>query len=501
MVTLNQIAYAIKALNLNSTQRSIFINALANVAGGNIEEMEAKLDSLDKEMGDVKNQLDKIDVSTVVLELEIGNSTEVKARNLEKLKKVEHTFLADINYGYGTADWLPTTGGQAIITTAAGGQVYYSISKDGAVSKVAENTGQVLLDFRIGTNSVSNELKEVILASKTILIINPDGEYPNKTILLNNDTSNRFIGYDLDNGYIYGLSLDENNIFKLTRDTFDGVSRNYGLLNRDTLKDSLVLDTTYILTPKDDSYKTTGLLTFDFETCGWNDSYMDYFTIVGQKNKIVVWDGNEYNSKIDAIAYTTNYDGSDNALYITALVTTINNETYLNEITIITNTESIYSKATLLTKKEYIFKLDRITDDGTIALKQNFMEVSDFHYIINNFDNIDIIFKYTDKQKNNLCDAKVVHKMYDGTTLFLTAITCSNESDSYYVINVIKITCDEEDAWIEINNIGQPINANKVDAGLVKACTNIADVTDSANLMGAFNNLLKQMRAAGMMIS
>lgn len=44
-------------------------------------------------------------------------------------------------------------------------------------------------------------------------------------------------------------------------------------------------------------------------------------------------------------------------------------------------------------------------------------------------------------------------------------------------------------------------NATKTTPGVVKACTNIADVTDTANLMGAFNNLLKQMRDAGMMIS
>ena len=103
-VTLNQIAYVIKALNLNNAQRSILINAFVNITGGNIEEMEEKLDALDKEMGNVKNQLDKIDINTVIQELEIGDSDEIKKRNLAKLQKVEHTFIANINYGYGTAD-------------------------------------------------------------------------------------------------------------------------------------------------------------------------------------------------------------------------------------------------------------------------------------------------------------------------------------------------------------------------------------------------------------
>lgn len=137
-ITLNQIAYVIKALNLNNIQRSILINAFANITGGNIEEMEAKLDSLDKEMGQVKDQLSKIDVNTVIQELEIGDSNEIKERNLTKLQKVEHTFIADINYGYGTADWLPTIGGSAYITTGDGVNVIYEIGIDGSVTKIKE---------------------------------------------------------------------------------------------------------------------------------------------------------------------------------------------------------------------------------------------------------------------------------------------------------------------------------------------------------------------------
>lgn len=77
-VTLNQIAYVIKALNLNNAQRSILINAFANITDGNIEKMEEKLDTLDKEMRDVKNQLDKIDVNTVTQELEVEDSDDIK---------------------------------------------------------------------------------------------------------------------------------------------------------------------------------------------------------------------------------------------------------------------------------------------------------------------------------------------------------------------------------------------------------------------------------------
>lgn len=137
-VTLNQIAYVIKALNLNNVQRSILINAFANITGSNIEEMEEKLDALDKEMEAVKKQLSKIDVNTVIQELEIGDTDDIKKRNLVKLQKVEHTFIADINYGYGTADWLPTIGGSAYIVTGDGINVTYNIGIDGSVTKVKE---------------------------------------------------------------------------------------------------------------------------------------------------------------------------------------------------------------------------------------------------------------------------------------------------------------------------------------------------------------------------
>lgn len=392
-VTLNQIAYVIKALNLNNTQRSILINAFVNITGGNIEEMEEKLDALDKEMGNVKNQLDKIDITTVIQELEIGNSDEVKARNLKKLKKVEHTFLADIDYGYGTADWLPASGGQAIITTAAGGQVYYSISKDGAVSKIAENSSQILLDFKLGDNEVSNELKKTIINSKTVLINDPENLYPNQVIVLNSDTEDVwFIGYDLNNGKQYLLYLkDDTNIFKLSSSSFDGTINTFGLLNMETLKETLKLDDAYIITPKDETFKTTGLLTFDYNTCGAANFDIDNFCLNGQISKLIILYNGDGVTKLNVASFTT--DSSIQTMYANVIVTTTNGDNYLNTI---------------------------VLDNGSIS-----------------------------------CTAKPIK-----------------------------------------NNV-----ATKIEPGVVKACTNIADVTDTANLMGAFNNLLKQMRAAGMMIS
>lgn len=107
------------------------------------QELEEKVDSLDKEVGQIKKELSVFGSEQGVVELEIGNSTEIKTANLNKLRTVQsndHTFFTDINYGYGTASWLPSTGGNALIITDEGHAVKYSISIDGEVSKISEFT-------------------------------------------------------------------------------------------------------------------------------------------------------------------------------------------------------------------------------------------------------------------------------------------------------------------------------------------------------------------------
>ena len=107
------------------------------------QELEEKVDSLDKEVGQIKKELSVFGSEQGVVELEIGDADNIKTSNLKKLKSVQtndHTFFTDINYGYGTASWLPTTGGNALIITDEGHAVKYSISTDGEVNKVSEFT-------------------------------------------------------------------------------------------------------------------------------------------------------------------------------------------------------------------------------------------------------------------------------------------------------------------------------------------------------------------------
>lgn len=74
--------------------------------------------------------------------LEIGDSTEIKAFNIEQL----HTGaqLVSIDYGYGVATWNNTDGGVANINTANGHVVTYNIAADGTVTKVKEGENVIL---------------------------------------------------------------------------------------------------------------------------------------------------------------------------------------------------------------------------------------------------------------------------------------------------------------------------------------------------------------------
>ena len=106
-------------------------------------ELEIKVEDLDKEVGQIKRELSVFGSEQGVVELAIGNAPEIKAANLAKLKTIQsndHTFFTDINYGYGTASWLPTTGGNALIITDEGHAVKYTIATDGEVTKMSEFT-------------------------------------------------------------------------------------------------------------------------------------------------------------------------------------------------------------------------------------------------------------------------------------------------------------------------------------------------------------------------
>lgn len=83
--------------------------------------------------------IDKIEEYT---HLEIGDSTEIKAFNIEQLHT--GTQLVSIDYGYGVATWNSTDGGVANINTANGHVVTYNIAADGTVTKIKDGENVIL---------------------------------------------------------------------------------------------------------------------------------------------------------------------------------------------------------------------------------------------------------------------------------------------------------------------------------------------------------------------
>ncbi len=122
----------VDARNMSPEHKNILRKALGYAAGEGRKEIQEKLDSLDKEVGNILSSLG----STLgALALEIGNDEGVKSRNLAKLKTVtsHDSFFADINYGFGTASWNDGVGGVAFIITAGGTAKPYTIGADGSV--------------------------------------------------------------------------------------------------------------------------------------------------------------------------------------------------------------------------------------------------------------------------------------------------------------------------------------------------------------------------------
>lgn len=125
----------VDAQNMSPEHKNILRKALVYAinAGGGGQDIQEKLNSLDKE---VDNILSSLGSTLGAVTLEVGNDEGVKTRNLAKLKTVtsNNSFFTNINYGFGTASWNNNTGGVAFIITTGGTAKPYSINADGSVA-------------------------------------------------------------------------------------------------------------------------------------------------------------------------------------------------------------------------------------------------------------------------------------------------------------------------------------------------------------------------------
>lgn len=74
-----------------------------------------------------------VNYSNAIVELEIGDSNEIKEHNLNNL--VQGHFFTHLDYGYGVGTFQPKIGGFAHVTTAYRNEVFYSIKDDGSIIK------------------------------------------------------------------------------------------------------------------------------------------------------------------------------------------------------------------------------------------------------------------------------------------------------------------------------------------------------------------------------
>lgn len=101
--------------------------------------------------------------------LEIGNSSAIASRNLEKLQAqtltgvTANVFFLGVNYGYGVGTWNPTNGGQAHVVTAYGNTVYYTISAEGVVTKAVESPDLYLEYVNAGGKKTSAEFVQELV--------------------------------------------------------------------------------------------------------------------------------------------------------------------------------------------------------------------------------------------------------------------------------------------------------------------------------------------------
>lgn len=129
------------SVDIEGTMYGITYDAIGIYHNGTVSILEGnKCTVFDIDFNTGEVTLDsKYDTSKLLpyVDLEIGNSEEVKASNLERLQ-LGHFFVA-IDYGYGVGSWNPTNGGHAHIVTAFGNTVYYNISSTGVVVKETES--------------------------------------------------------------------------------------------------------------------------------------------------------------------------------------------------------------------------------------------------------------------------------------------------------------------------------------------------------------------------
>lgn len=143
------------------------VKGWTSMVGGRDEdrqELEEKVDSPDKEMGAANNDIKKLQSSKLTcLQLQIGNSDEVKQHNLKELQGIAGFFFTELDYGYGVGTYQSSTGGFAHVVTAHDNNTYYDIAADGSIVKnddyISPNEPYTI---QLDSNDIGKPLEDVM---------------------------------------------------------------------------------------------------------------------------------------------------------------------------------------------------------------------------------------------------------------------------------------------------------------------------------------------------
>ena len=91
------------------------------------------------------------------IDLELGNTTEIKSYNLEQLQKVTGTqFFVHADFGIGVGSFNSGYGGETTIQTASGDRVHYIITSDGECRKQEDRFEHSELFYNLGQIDVTS---------------------------------------------------------------------------------------------------------------------------------------------------------------------------------------------------------------------------------------------------------------------------------------------------------------------------------------------------------
>lgn len=105
------------------------------------------------------SELKTIDLTLLpaYIDLELGNSTAIKAYNLEQLQKVTGTqFFVHADFGIGVGSFNSGYGGETTIQTAGGDRVHYQITAEGECRKQEDRFEHSELFFNLGQINVAS---------------------------------------------------------------------------------------------------------------------------------------------------------------------------------------------------------------------------------------------------------------------------------------------------------------------------------------------------------